>query len=207
MRYHTETLPKGTRAVLDQIKQVPDIQNFYLSGGSALALQLGHRESEDLDFFTKVIFQPEALQRKLSAYGPLDDVTIAENTLNLFMRGVKLQFLYYPYDVLKEPIKWGGIYLSSIDDIACTKLLTISMRGSKKDFVDLYIVLRGVTLEDLFTKLDSKYRGLNYNVPHILKSLVYFTDADPQPMPRMHVPVAWEEVKDFIAKQVKSFKL
>lgn len=79
------------------------------------------------------------------------------------------------------------------------------MRGSKKDFIDLYVILQQLTLEELFIKLDEKYTKVQYNYPHILKSLVYFNDADNQPMPRMHKNFSWENVKNSIVKQVKAF--
>ncbi len=205
MHFYRETLPKGTQTVLDIIKQIPDIQKFYLTGGTALSLQLGHRESEDLDFFTEADFQPQILQQKLSSLGSLEDITITDGTLNCFFQGVKLQFLHYPYALLEDLIEWNEIYLSSIIDIACTKLVTISMRGSKKDFIDLYMILQKNSLEVVFAKLDEKYQKVQYNAPHILKSLLYFADADQQPMPRMHRSLAWDEVKNFITKEVKDF--
>jgi len=122
------------------------------------------------------------------------------------MDDVKLQFLYYPYNLLEEFISWNGINLSSIIDIACTKLITISMRGSKKDFIDLYFILQNITLQALFSKLEIKYAKIQYNYPHILKSLIYFEDADAQPMPRMHANIEWEKIKDFIIKQVKEIQ-
>jgi len=171
-----------------------------------LSLQLSHRESEDLDFITKTSFNPQLLQQKLSQYGELNNIMVEEGTLNVFIDGIKLQFLYYPYNLLEAFIPWNGINLSSVIDIACTKLITISMRGSKKDFIDLYIILQQATLKDLFLKLDIKYAKVKYNLPHILKSLVYFEDADIQPMPRMHVDIEWKKVKNFIIQAVKSIE-
>lgn len=205
MNFYTNTIPQATSSVLDNIKNIPDIQNFYLTGGTALSLLLGHRESEDLDFFTKNSFQPELLQQKLLQLGTLENVQIDQGTLNLFVNKVKLQFLYYPYNLLEKLIPWNGISVSSVIDIACTKLITISMRGSKKDFIDLYVILRQMTLEELFAKLEEKYKKVQYNYPHILKSLVYFNDADNQPMPRMHKDFSWEDIKNSIVKQVKAF--
>lgn len=203
MGFYPDTIPSATKDLLVDLKRIPDIQNFYLSGGTALSLQLGHRESEDLDFFSKNSFQPELLQHRLSTLGKLEDVSLNEGTLNLFIRGVKLQFLYYPYNLLEEIIPWNGIFVSSIIDIACTKLITISMRGSKKDYVDLYVILQKLPLPMLFTKLEEKYKETDYNMPHILKSLVYFADAEEQPMPKMHMQLSWEEVKNFITQEVK----
>ncbi len=90
---------------------------------------------------------------------------------------------------------------------ACDKLRTIGMRGSKKDFIDLYFLLKQPDLEKLFEKLKQKYRGADYNLTHILKSLVYFANADGQPMPRMHQQVGWEEIKQEIVRKVKGFKI
>jgi predicted nucleotidyltransferase component of viral defense system len=203
MQLHLETLPKATAEVIRKIEDLDSLKNFYLSGGTALSLQLGHRESEDLDFFTKNIFSPQVLQQALMQYGNLENVIIEEGTLNAFMNGVKLQFLYYPYELLEEPKTWNGISLSSTIDIACTKLITISMRGGKKDFIDMYAILQKISLDELFHKLNEKYQPVNYNKPHILKSLIYFDDADAQPMPRMHIPLEWELVKEFIVKEAK----
>lgn len=204
MEFYIGTIPQATQSVLESIKGIPDLQRFYLSGGTALSLQLGHRESEDLDFFIKNPFHPQTLQRKLLQYGKLEDVMLDDGTLNVFMDGVKLQFLYYPYDLLETFIPWNGIYLSSVIDIACTKLITISDRGSKKDYIDLYMVLQKVSLQELLGKLEEKYKNVEYNLPHILKSLVYFNDADGQPMPKMHTNLTWEHVKEFVVEQVKT---
>lgn len=205
MNFYTNTVPQATSILLDNLKRISDIQNFYLTGGTALSLLLGHRESEDLDFFTKSSFQPTLLQHKLLQLGSLENVQMDQGTLNLFINKVKLQFLYYPYNLLEKLISWNGINLSSVIDIACTKLVTISMRGSKKDFIDLYVILQQMSLEELFAKLDEKYTKVQYNYPHILKSLVYFNDANSQPMPRMHKDFSWENVKDSIVMQVKAF--
>jgi hypothetical protein len=169
-KIYQNTLPESTALLVKKIqREKPEfLSNFYLSGGTALSLQLGHRESEDLDFFSKD------------------------------------QFLEYPYPLLEEIIDWQGIKLSSIIDVACTKLQTISMRGSKKDFIDLYFLLAKFSLDTLFKKLAEKYQKTDYNLPHILKSLVYFEDADNQPMPRMHKQVEWEEVKRKIIEVAKS---
>lgn len=207
MNFYPETVPPATKLVVQTIKNLPQLQDFYLSGGTALSLQLGHRESEDLDFFTKRPLNPLVLQQKLLQFGRLENVSIAENTLNLYLDSVKLQFLYYPYTLLEDFQKWENLRISSIIDIACTKLLTISSRGSKKDFIDLYCILQQFSLDALFIQLEEKYKNVEYNYPHILKSLVYFVDAEAQPMPKMHIPLAWEEVKKTITDRVKKISL
>ncbi|MBA3868765.1 MAG: nucleotidyl transferase AbiEii/AbiGii toxin family protein [Anaerolineae bacterium] len=200
--YRNALLP-STAQVIQKIRGAAFLESFYLSGGTALALYLGHRESEDLDFFTYDTFDPQHVQSEVNKLGQLESVEIADGTLNAFLDTVKLQFLHYPYPLLQPKNDWEGLSISSIVDIACTKIITISMRGSKKDFVDLYFLLKHYSLEELFDKVDQKYQGVNYNRVHLAKSLVYFEDAEGQPMPRMLQRVQWEEVKTTITQAVK----
>lgn len=204
---HIDILPFKTKKVLHNLNKLNLINNFYLTGGTALSLQLEHRESEDLDFFNQNTFEAEIIQRQLTAIGKLKEVAIDKETLNCFLDGVKLQFLYYPYRLLEPKIKWKNIQVSSKLDVACTKLITISSRGSKKDFIDLFFLLKEYDLQNLFEKLKDKYPKIDYNQTHILKSLVYFTEADAQPQPRMHKKVNWQEVKEEIIDKVKNLKI
>lgn len=209
MEIHQETLPPKTKQLVDTLQSLHTEQNllnqFYLSGGTGLSLQLGHRESEDLDFFSEKTFNPEIIQRSLTTLGSLSETELATGTLNTFLNGVKLQFLEYPYRLIKPTLRWKNIILSSIDDIACTKLQTIGMRGSKKDFIDLYFLFDHFSLPQLFEKLDEKYPTEDYSKTHILKSLIYFEDAESQPMPRMHSDVSWENVKEKMRAVSKAF--
>lgn len=203
----TNILPGNTEQILRRLRKTDLINNFYLTGGTALSLQIGHRESEDLDFFTQNDFKPELVQRELEIIGRLENVELDKETLNCFLDGVKFQFLYYPYPLLEPKIEWENIQISSKLDIACTKLITISARGSKKDFIDIHFLLKEYNLQTLFNKLKEKYPNTDYNETHILKSLVYFVDADGQPSPRMHKEVSWEKVKEEIISKVKNFRL
>lgn len=208
-KLHIQTLLDTTRKLIDIVRTVkPDfLSAFYLSGGSALALQIGHRISEDLDFFTQGDFNGLKYQQELQHIGPLKNLEIDRTSLNTFINGVKIQLLHYPYRLLETPIEWDKIHISSKVDIACTKLLTVSQRGSKKDIIDMYFLLKEYHLNELFAKLDEKYSGIQYNKLHILKSLTYFTDADSQPMPRMLINISWDEVKKTIINIVKSTSL
>jgi len=209
MQIYTQTLPQNTKKLVEILqKEKPNfLTNFYLSGGTALSLQIGHRESEDLDFFSQESFDPSRLQVELEKLGKLENLELATGTLNTYLEGAKLQFLAYPYHLLENVYDWQSINLSSISDIACTKLQTISMRGSKKDFIDLFFILQDYSLEDLFKKLAKKYFSSDFNQAHILKSLVYFEDAEKQPMPRMHMQIEWKEIKARIIKEVKGLSL
>lgn len=201
-----ETLPTRTKTLIGQLQaqQPAFLQSFYLSGGTGLALQIGHRESEDLDFFSQSSFDPLLIEQQLLTLGQLQETEPAAGTLNTFLNGVKLQFLEYPYQLLQPLDEWQGILLSSVIDIACTKLQTISMRGSKKDFIDLYFLLDLYSLPELLKLTEKKYRDVDYNQAHIIKSLVYFDDAQQQPMPRMLKQVEWDDVREKIVHEVKN---
>ena len=203
---YPETLPKKTARLLEKLKTAEFLKPFYLSGGTALSLQLGHRESEDLDFFNKKPFDPLSLQPQLGKFGHLTAVRPDKNTLNLFLSGVQLQFLFYPYRLLKPLAKWQTIRIASVLDIGCTKLQTIAARGSKKDFIDLFMILKKYSLVKLFSSMEKKYRGSDYNLPHILKSLTFFADAENQPLPRMRIKADWEEIKESLIGTIKDFK-
>lgn len=203
---HENTLAKDTKHVLELISKQAFLAPFYLSGGTALALYLGHRESEDLDFFTELDFDASKLLIEIEKVVKTSGTEISENTLNCYIQGVKVQFLGYPYKLINQTIGWHNINISSIEDIACTKLLTISARGSKKDFIDMHFILKKYSLDMLFELLEKKYPKTDYNQVHILKSLAYFVDADLLPMPRMHVQITWDEIKIAIIVKLKSFK-
>ena len=204
--YYPQTLPPDTAKLLSLLQQKNPgfLSSFYLSGGTALSIQLGHRESEDLDFFSQNPFKPELIEQQLLEYGSLSETELSHGTLNTYLNGMKLQFLYYPYRLIKPVVDWEGIHLSSVIDIACTKLQTVGMRGSRKDFIDIFFLLKEMTLETILTYTKEKYLESDYSETHILKSLVYFDDAEVQPMPRMHQDVSWEQIKQVITTAVKS---
>jgi len=206
---YSGTLPiKTDRLIRDFEEKRPNfLDYFYLSGGTALSLQLNHRRSVDLDFFSKRDFAPRLIQEELEKFGKLDSLELEENTLNTFLKGVQLQFLGYPYPLLKPLVNWRGIKISSVIDIACTKLQTVSQRGGKKDFIDLYFILEKYSLRELFKEMDKKYQKADFNKVHILKSLVYFADADLQPMPKMCRKISWEEIKSLIISKATSFRI
>ena len=207
-QFFLQTLPDKTANLIKLLqKKKPNfLSSFYLSGGTALSLQIGHRESEDLDFFNQNSFNLQNLQQQLKHLGKLENTELAEGTVNAFLKGVKLQFLEYPYSLIKPIIKWQSLKLSSVEDIACTKLQTIGVRGSKKDFIDLYFLLKKYSLTELFKLMDKKYPKVNYSKTHIMKSLVYFQNAQKQPMPKMHQDTNWNQVKEKVIKAVKSIK-
>jgi len=200
---HKEILDKKTEHVFEKINKSEICNNFYLAGGTALALQFGHRKSIDLDWFSKDDFNTAELKEKLEESGELSLESEERNTLNIILDGVKVSFLGYRYSLLFPLLGWEGIKIADWRDIACMKLDAVSSRGSKKDFIDLYFILKQIPVSDLLEFFNKKYKGIEYNRMHIFKSLNYFKDADEEPMPIMIESIKWQDVKKFFNDLVK----
>ena len=204
-KLYINTLAPKTKKLLEKIQNIPWLKDFYLAGGTAFALQYGHRQSVDLDWFTNKNFSTKILLKKLSDVGKFELLNEEEWTLEGYLEGVKVSFMKYPYPLLEKTIKFnGGVMLAAPLDIALMKVTAISGRNVRKDFIDLYFYLQkeNIKLDFLFSKMKQKFIGINYDPVHICKSLVYFKEADEQPMPKMLVPVLWVKVKNFFKKEV-----
>jgi predicted nucleotidyltransferase component of viral defense system len=117
----------------------------------------------------------------------------------------KTGFFHYRYPLIKEPHDFLGLHVASLEDIGCMKIDTISARGKKRDFIDLYFILEHyhLSFKKFFSNFEHKYRQSGFNLFHILKSLVYFEDAEPDPEPRMLREFSWESLKAFFRQQIK----
>lgn len=202
--FHLEVLPEEGRRVLRLLADLPGIEDFYLAGGTALALYLGHRISGDLDFFSEINFDETILIQKLSRLGKLSLEKKSEQTITGVLDGVKVSFIGYNYPLLAAFKNLNGAKIADISDIACMKIDAIASRGTKRDFVDIYFIVKeGRSLQEILDLFKEKYASLGYNMVHVAKSLVYFEDAENDAMPRMLASVSWEDVKQFFQKEIK----
>jgi hypothetical protein len=179
------------------------LEGFYLAGGTGLALQLKHRLSQDLDFFKRKDFDPKILIQKIKELGKFSIEKEEENSLAGNFEGTRITFLAYKYPLLAPLKKMEGIKVADIKDIGCMKISAISSRGSKKDFIDLFFICQKIALGKMLQFFEKKYKEIDYNIMHIIKSLVYFEDAEKDPMPKMLTPVSWQKVKKFFQKEIK----
>jgi len=206
MKWHPEVLEAVQKEVLCQLGPVMARWGFYLGGGTALALYLGHRLSVDLDWFTpEPLDDPLGLARRLVDEG-LQFTTgqVARGTLHGFVSGVRVSFLEYRYPLLEPISSWseGGCTIASLDDLVCMKLSAVAQRGSRKDFVDVYALgIKHRSLSDML-KLYKKKFGID-DIAHILYGLSYFDDAEQEQMPKMLWDISWETVKATIRQWVK----
>ena len=182
------------------LKQMPFINQFYLAGGTGLALQLGHRLSADFDFFSKKNFDEARILRELAETKSFSLEKRDIQTVIGTFKKTKIALFYYPYPLLKDTLTQDGIKTASVLDIACMKIEAISSRGTKRDFIDLYEAAKQIPIKELLLQFETKYSSLKYNMMHIKKSLLYFNDAEDEPMPKMLTRVSWKEVKYFFKK-------
>lgn len=198
------TLPKHAQKTLALLGK-PNIlpKDTYLAGGSALALQIGHRRSVDFDFFTNTYFDTKEIKEKLKKLGDYQEEQETTQTMVGKFNQVKFSLFYYLYNLVKKPTKFFEIKIASKEDIAAMKLVAITGRGTKKDFVDLYfLATRFFTIEEMFDFYNRKYHNLKHNLFTLLKALQYFEDAEQSEMPIMIKKISWEKIKKFFQKEV-----
>lgn len=196
---HDEVLDQKTASLLARIGETRGFRDFYLAGGTGLALQLGHRMSLDLGLFSERPWTPASLLDAVRGLGRTVVDLESEGTLVGSVEDVRVSFFHYPYPLL-EPLvdRQAGVPLAGLLDVACMKLIAVSQRGSRKDFIDLYFLgLAGVDLRQAVDALPRKMPGIEHNLVHLARSLAYFADAEGEPEPRMLVPFRWQSARDY----------
>jgi predicted nucleotidyltransferase component of viral defense system len=179
---------------------------FYLAGGTAIALHLGHRLSIDLDWFcTEELHSPELLAKQIQDTGLAVQITsVSKGTLHAVISGVRVSFLSYGYPLLQpaisdEPL---GCRVASLQDLACMKLSALTQRGAKKDFIDIFALnRRALSISDMLDLYRKKYSMAS--VAHILYALSYFDDADKEKTPKMMWRTDWRKIKSELQEEVK----
>lgn len=193
-------VPPQTKQAFDVLSKQSWLkkQNWYLAGGTALTLQCNHRTSVDLDFFNPK--KEVDLVLTVKALSP-DWVTTnrSEGTLYGELKNAKVSFISYPFFVPQGPfISHGFINILDVRDIAVMKIITISQRGKKRDFFDLYwYVTRQEPLVDVIKRVEIQFPKLQHNYHHIIKSFTYFEEAEEDPDPQIFFDATWEQVKKY----------
>jgi len=197
---HLETVHPDTLDLLKRIQSLPVLSETRLVGGTALALQLGHRRSIDLDFFGN--WGEAHLQSELESCGAVVRTGGTSRLQFYEIDHVKVDFVTYDYSWLREPLCEDNIRLAQIEDIAAMKLEAVTNRGSKKDFIDVAFLLDLFPLKEMLDLYQRKYpSGLKLLV---MRSLVYFDDAEMTDMPVMLKPLSWDEAKARICDAVRA---
>lgn len=198
------TITDHTLALLKSIQSIPELAELRLVGGTALALQIGHRMSIDLDLFGKWNYD-DSLEPLLSRCGEVILNNYQRKMQFFTINGIKTDFVEYDFPWIGQDIIQDGIRLASIEDIGAMKINAIINRGTKKDFIDLAFLLRDYNLATILDWYKTKYSSKNLAVA--LRSLVYFVDAEAMPMPKMIIPLKWDEAKSIVSKALRNYAL
>ena len=199
---HYKAIDTATLGILKKIQSEPEFSGLRLVGGTALALQISHRKSIDIDLFGILSSDNIQVMKKLDQTGRTIILNKSENIGIYSVDGIKVDIVNYHYKWLEDPIKEDGLTLAGMRDIAAMKLAAITNRGSKKDFTDLFFLLRRFKIGELLRFYQEKYH--DGSVFHVLKSLSYFDDADEDEDPIMLDPVQWGEIKEHISKSLNA---
>ena len=201
---HFETIESHTLEVLRRIQHLPELKSTRLVDGTALALQLGHRISVDLDLFGSWDYSMDMD----SVLGQIGTVEKQSGTPNgrmqfFFIDDIKVDCVSYDmYEWLEPPVEEDGIRLAGIKDIGAMKINAITNRGTRKDFVDLARLLDDYSLEEIFGWYQAKYPQANPALA--VRSLSYFVDAETMPMPKMLIDFDWDAAVDKISAAVRN---
>lgn len=196
---------------LELAKKLDFLPNeMYLAGGTAFALQLGHRTSLDFDFYIDDHFDSQELARLIQEkVSQVKLERVFKDTLLIEVDGVSCSFFYYPYKLLKKTIVFEGLRIASVEDIAAMKMIAISMRGKRRDFIDAYFLLKRFSLKEMIKFTLEKYP--NYQPLMILKGLIFFNDAEDEDLARgikvIGKDYSWEKAKKKILGEVQKYQL
>jgi predicted nucleotidyltransferase component of viral defense system len=204
---HTSTVEPGTLSLLKKLMTLPSLQQFSLVGGTALSLRYGHRSSVDLDLFFHEKFNHHLVIDELEATFQHSFVYKQQQTqfgIFCFINDIKVDIIYFPHLPIVPIEKEGKIRMYSSADISAMKIQAILGRGKKKDFWDLYELLRHYSLQQLIDWHKQKYPSqmLAISIPH---AITYFVDAEESETPVSFKGQTWEQIKKGISKAVSDY--
>ncbi len=202
---HPQTLHPKTAALWQRYGSVLCPPGYLLAGGTALALYIGHRQSDDLDFMTMTAGDPARIINHLRELDPTTTLLDrSEHSFHVMMQGVKVSYLWQPGVRLDAGRVMDGISLASLSTLATLKCNAIANRGSRKDFVDMYALIQeGWSLAQILDAASDQAPSLNR--AHVLRSFTYFVDAEAEPMPRVYRSWTWDEIQRTLTHVVHTY--
>lgn len=202
---HWNTVTPDMHVILKQFSNTPTGAKFYLAGGTALSLQLGHRLSVDLDFFSPTEDIPTirpALELVLAPF----DFTLADSAwgnLVYLVQNVRVGFYGYGYELVAPLVETPEARLASVKDIALMKLDALLARAARKDFYDLYFICQQISLREILNLAPKKYPHTRDFEAQSVKRLTYFESAEQDPDPTLLQPINWNQVKEYFTAQAR----
>lgn len=202
MPYRSEAVSPALLSVLHRLSSSPVLATFYLVGGTALALQLGHRRSVDIDLFTHTPFDTQAVADWIVQHEQATEIDSGKNTVRCFIDGIKVDVLAHQYPPIEPLSIVDTIRVASLQDICAMKLNAVANRGAKKDFWDIATLLGHYSLDQMLGFYRRKYRS--GNTWTVVKSLSYFDEAEAEDVPIHDLTgMTWEQVKRTIQQALR----
>lgn len=198
---HYECIEPATLELLKKLMQLKELSGYKLSGGTALALHLGHRQSVDLDLFGNDLLDSFLPAEHDSLFKEVKILKQSERIRSYLIDHIKVDVITYSYKWLEVIPEVDYLRLASMKDIAAMKLAAVTGRGSRKDFTDLYFLLDIFTLQEMLDFYGQKYPDGSAFM--VLKSLSFFGDADTEPPLRMMSKLSWSNIKTRILENVR----
>lgn len=188
-------IAEKTFNLIQQLQALAELEGFYLVGGTSLALQMGHRNSIDIDLFSKKDFDENFIMEVIGKKYSFEKKFSRKNTIIGFVNNIKVDFITHAYNYVKPPVTEEGITYLSKEDIASMKLNAISNSGQRlKDFIDVYYLLQYFSVNDMIGFFEIKYPNVNPLIP--LKAINYFDDIDESiDPPKLLNPVSIKQIK------------
>lgn len=207
---HLEILNKDQLEIFSKLLFLTK-EKFYLAGGTALSLQIGHRTSVDFDFYIQNHFKAGELILLFKGNLKNAEIKILQDFNDTFEiiinEKVRLSCFYYPYKILSL-LKFQDINIVSVNDIAAMKVVAISQRGRKRDFIDIYYLINLLNLKKILKLTQDKYP--EFDIYHGLRALIYFDDAEhDQQDSRIKLlkeNLSWQKIKKFLLGEVKKLQ-
>jgi len=204
---HPEAIKSEQKKIFKKLK---NFQEYYLAGGTALALQIGHRISIDFDFFSEKEI-PQSLLPKIRRIFKEHKLKVEVNNpeqLTVNLKGVNLTFLKYPFPLIFKLTEYQGVKLLSVPEIAATKAYTIGQRATLKDYVDLYFILKEkhFSLEKIIAISKKKFKG-EFNQRLFLEQLIYLEDVEEMEIEFLREKPTKRQLQKFFEKEVSKLKI
>lgn len=195
-------LPAATKTLLTKLGPDNLPVGTYLAGGTAIALYLGHRRSQDLDFFSPTEFVETTWEQKLKSELGFKLLQRDWQTLIGTIDATKFSLFGYKQKLIGKKDRFHAVLVASLPDLAAMKLDTVIGRGTKRDLIDIYFLAQKFGLRKMFNYYQEKYGNLAERELMIKKALVFFEEAEEDEMPDMLIEVSWEKVKKWFAAEV-----
>ena len=200
-----ETVEPATLELLKKLVLLPELNKFRLVGGTALSLLYGHRKSIDIDLFTDTPFDKEVLKEALEDNFN-NIITINDRSKSIYqcsINGIKTDFVSVNDSFLYSPQIIDNIPFADTRELIALKLNAVKGRGVKKDFWDVAKLLQFYSLEDLFKFYHDRY---HYDDTFaVIRSVIYFDDAENTIAPESLDGMTWGKVKKVITKAFDNY--